>query len=163
MSFSISFDNMPALKKLEGIEDGLAAVDGYSAEIVNPVSYASAVEEGYTRTMKWADMSKEQRYAIIMSAKKASEEGKGENNESKATVTRFEGGFEIEMPGVGMVSRSIPEIEEHMRKESLLITVADEQSLKGLIDDAAAFGLLIITEKTPVDQSALINGWNLDL
>lgn len=47
----------------------------YTAVLFNNVSYASAVENGYTRTLRWADMSKEQRGAIFASMKKREKQG----------------------------------------------------------------------------------------
>lgn len=147
-----------ALNALDNLNQMLTEVDGYSAAVVNNVSYAAAVEDGYTVERYWADMTREQRYAIIMSAK----EGKGKTKRDDIEYEKVEGGFKFHVPGVGMVSASISEIASFMSNQAESLNLNGQGNpFTRLVDETALYALVPISEKTPVDKSDLLKGWNV--
>lgn len=134
----------------------------YTAVLFNNVSYASAVENGYTRTLRWADMSKEQRGAIFASMKKREKQGaRQDSGGPKASVQSFDGGFTITMPPAGMVANNIAAIRKYGEQQLAEIAAFHPVHFKAFLADVAEWALVKIVLDTPVDQSVLRRGWDV--
>lgn len=136
--------------------------DQYTAVLYNNVSYASAVENGYTRRMVWAEMSQAQRYAIIMSMERRAKQGaRQDSGGPTATVEKFDGGFTITMPPAGMVANNISAIRKYGNQELKGLTSMTNTAFKAFLTDVAEWALVKISLDTPVDQGPLRRGWDV--
>jgi hypothetical protein len=166
MSLSLTLDITGPLANLQSLTQAAIAANGYASAIVNSKSYAPAVEQGYTQTRFWKDMSKGQRYAILMAMKKR---GKSASYKREGTeVKRLDNpkGFKIHVPGAGMVSKSLPDISQFMnRLAGSLSLLGTPRPFERIIDETALYGLIPITEKTPVNVggAGLAGAWDVKL
>jgi hypothetical protein len=166
MSLNLTSDISGPLGSLDSLAKAAAAANGYSSAIVNSKSYAPAVEQGYTQTRFWKDMSKGQRYAILMAMKKR---GKSASYKREGTeVKHFDNpkGFKIHVPGEGMVSKSLPEIGQFMHKLAGSVSLlGSPRPFERIVDETALYGLIPITEKTPVNVggAGLAGAWDVKL
>lgn len=134
----------------------------YTAVLFNNVSYASAVENGYTRRMVWAEMPNKQRFAIFKAMEDRRNGGQRQDSGGpKATVDKFEGGFTITMPPAGMVAKNIGAIRKYGKQELKEIRSMHDGAFKAFIADVAEWALVKIVLDTPVDQGPLRRGWDV--
>lgn len=133
-----------------------------NASITNNVEYAAAVDQGYERMIVWTETTRAQRYAIIQAMKKRKGapklEGKG------LTVERGEGWVKVAVPGAAMVARSIKPAKA-VGKQILkrLPPGFGQRHLNGAVAEIAFATQAILVDNTPVDQGALIKGWEVNL
>lgn len=149
----------------------------YKVLVINTKRYAAAVDRGWTKTVFWRDLSPRQRFTIIMSAKardagKEPEDDKDKSTPSGTTTTAKGGtverftdpkGFKIVMPPVGMIAKSLPDIEAFAKnslKRHLRGAISDRKMDVATLD-IGMFALTVLVGNTPVDQGELIKGWEL--
>lgn len=140
--------------------------------IVNPVSYAAAVDLGYTREVRWSELSRAQIAAIIL-AMKAKDAGakigkkgaEGENSTksaSRATVTRFDGGYRIIVAPAAITAKSVGPVRSIGK--GILDSLPDgfgAQDLRNAMLEIAFAAQAILVSNTPVDHGVLIKGWEI--
>ncbi len=134
----------------------------YAISIENHVSYAAAVDQGSTRIIEWAKVSKAQKAAIAISMR---ERGTAPRWGGKKgfKVTKGEGWVKIVIPPEGMLAKSVGPIRAHARDVLRHLPSGFDG---GDIDrelrvDIAQGAVSILVDNTPVDQGALRLGWGV--
>lgn len=132
----------------------------YSISIENHVSYAAAVDQGSTRIIEWAKVSRAQMAAIAISMR---ERGAAPRmgNKKGFKVTKGEGWVKIVIPPEGMLAKSVRPIRAHARDVLRHLPSGFDS---GDIDrelrvDIAQGAVSILVDNTPVDQGPLRLGW----
>lgn len=133
----------------------------YEATVTNNVEYAAAVNNGYTRTIVWSQLSRANIAAIILSMKKRKGqprvwEGKG------GEVQRGEGFVKIIVPPAGMVVKSIGPTKQIGRQ--ILKALPEgftDRHLQAAVKEIAFAAQSFLVSNTPVDQGVLIKGWEV--
>lgn len=160
MTFNVSSNLEEVMARFQKKAEGMSS--RYQVVLYNNVSYASAVENGYTRTMRWAEMSPEQRGAIFASMKRREEQGETQDSGGpKASVSSFDGGFTITMPPAGMIANNVDAIRRYGRRELKALPALTDDHFKSFLTDVGAYALAKVVNDTPVDQSVLIRGWDI--
>ena len=183
MTFAdMTIDLGGAAARIAQLQQAAEQANGYSAALVNSKRYAGAVERGYTRKrVNWQDLSKKQRYAILMAMKKrwgavpknekraakklAARSGKYKREGTK--VERFDEplGFSLHVPGAGMVSNSLPEIGQFMHQlAGQPLAIGTANPFERIVDETALWSLTPVSEKTPVDNGGggLAGAWSVN-
>ena len=155
MKLDFSSNILEVAARLNKMAEDVKSV--YEVEITNNSEYAVPVEFGYTREMVWADMSPAQRAAIILSAKKST------GFKGKAKVEKFDGGFRIIVPPVGMVAKTLPIAKSYGVGVMSTITQFSDHHFNGAISDIGAYALYHVSEETPVDTGDLKARWEMHL
>lgn len=129
----------------------------YEVVIANNTVYGPAVEFGWEQTWKWANMSKAQRYAILMAME---EKGGPAPERDGVTVTRFEGGWTIKVEPAGMMAKTTPLVAAYGKAElgALKPGFGDSQAKAWLLDKGI-FALGHLVNFTPVDHGFLAGQW----
>lgn len=135
--------------------------DEMEVVVVNNVEYAAAVDQGYTRTVVWAELAKSHLVAIIMAMKK--KEGKPRVWEGNGlNVTHFEGGYTVTVPPAAMTTKAIPEVEAFGKSVfNRLPKNWGTSTLRAALLEVAFVAQTVLVGYTPVDQGVLIKGWEV--
>lgn len=132
------------------------------ASVTNQVEYAAAVDQGYERTIVWTQLPHKQIAAIILAMKNRKGAPKFEGEGLK--VERGEGYVKISVPGAAMVARSIKPARR-VGKQILgrLPAGFTQKHLQAALAEIAFATQYILVSHTPVDQSVLVKGWEVNL
>lgn len=164
MSYSVESNIVEVLGRLGQRYRGLP--DTFEASVVNAVSYAAAVDQGYIRDIIWADLTFAQRAAIIFSMQKR--KGQPRKWEGKGLqinrFTREPGGpaywTEIIVPPAGMLIKSVKPVKAFGGQLLARLPKAfGEQQLRQAVAEIAFFAQSVLVDNTPVDDGVLIKGW----
>jgi hypothetical protein len=154
MSITVKSNVSGITARMRAMAGGATEVVG---ELINTAEHASAVEAGYTREIVWAELTPRQRAIIIWYAK----QNKDKKRKSEATVTKTPEKVTIVMPPVGIFAQTVPLVTAYAKTTLKALPSLSVKSLEQAKFDILLYWMAVASTVTPVDQSTMIQSWDI--